>query len=459
MPSSIAARSMPASPWTGTIDRFFGVSERGSTFGREILAGLTTFAAMSYIIVVNPAILATTGMNKDALVVATIVASILGTLAVGLRANLPVALAPGMGVNSIFASLIVAQLGVSWQTALALVFTTGLLFLAVSLTRLRLGLVASFPPPIKIGIQCAIGVFIAYVGLTGSGIVVGHPTTLIALGHLANPGTALALAGVLATPVLFALRIPGAILIAIITVTVACHLVPGAVEPVAADSSGHLIALPQIPRDLLFAFDFGQFRAQWLLLLPVLLYLLVITFLDTTATLIAVARRADVLTSEGDIRQGRAAFACCGLAICGGAALGTSPVVSYVESLAGVEAGGRTGLTALVVAALFAAALFLWPVVALVPPQATAAALVMVGLLMLHGLREIDYADPVSAVPPLITVLFTIATSDLLAGIAAGTLLYTLLLLATRQLRSVTPGLVVLDAVLVLYLALTATVA
>jgi len=209
---------------------------------------------------------------------------------------------------------------------------------------------------------------------------------------------------------------------------------------------------------LLFAFDFGQFRAQWLLLLPVLSYLLVITFLDTTATLIAIARRADVLTPEGDIQQGRAAFGCCGLAICAGAALGTSPVVSYVESLAGVEVGGRTGLTALVVAALFAAALFLWPVVALVPPQATATALVMVGILMLHGLREIDYSDPVSAMPPLVTVLFTIATCDLLAGIAAGTLLYTLLLLAMRQLRSITAGLLVLDAVLVLYLVLTTTV-
>src|SRR3954469_5856343 len=279
MSTSIAVRSAPSPGWAGATDRLFAVGERGSILGREVLAGVTTFAAAGYIIVVNPTILAATGMDREALMVATVVASILGTLAVGLRANLPVALAPGMGVNSIFATLIVGRLGFSWQTGLAVVFVTGLLFLALSLTRMRAGIVGGFPPPIKVGIQGAIGVFIAYVGLTASGIVVGRPTTLVALGNLADPGTALALAGVLAMPVLFAARVPGAILLVILGVTLAYHLLPGVA---AAGAPARLAVWPHAGTGLLLAFDFGPFRTRGLMLAPVVLYLLVVTFLDTT---------------------------------------------------------------------------------------------------------------------------------------------------------------------------------
>lgn len=438
------------------LERLFRIEERGSTISRELVAGLTTFAAMSYIIVVNPAIMSAAGMDREALIMATAIAAIIGTLAMAFSANLPVALAPGMGANAVFAYMVVGQMGVSWQTALTMIFVNGIIFLILSLSRWREKIVAGFPDAIKLGIQCGIGLFIAYLGLKGGGLVVANEATFISFGDLSQPATLLTFFGLIVTPVLIAIKVPAAILLSIIVLTVIGFVVPGA-EPgqMVTSTPDRLVAPPMLPSDIMFAFDFGQYLANFLILLPIALYMFAGDFFSTAATLIGVTRRGRLTTPSGDIPEARSAFASDAFATAAGASLGTSTVTSYIESVTGVEAGGRTGLTALTVAVLFGAALFFWPLIAVIPPQATAPALVIVGVLMLEGIRTIDPAEPTSSLPPLLTLIVTVCTFNLIAGMATGTFVYSLLLLATGQREKFTPMLLLLNAVFIAYFLLT----
>ena len=434
----------------------FNIHASGSSVGRELVAGFTTFGAMSYIVVVNPAILSATGMDLHALIISTALAAMIGTLIMALSANLPIALAPGMGSNIVFAQVVVLRMGVSYQTALAMVMTGGLLFVALSLTRLRARLVQGFPDSIRLGMQCGIGLFIAYLGLKNGGLVV-QSAHGVSFGHLREPVVMLTFLGMLATPVLMALRVPGALLLSIIALSVAGLFVPGHGGHAVTAHPQHLLSWPQVPRQLLFATDFRGFASHLLVLLPIALYFFLSDFFSATATLIGVTRRAGMMDAQGRIPNAQAAFTADGAASVIGALLGSSTVAAYVESAAGVESGGRTGLTALVVAGLFGLSLCFWPVIAIIPPQATAPALVLVGVLMMEGIRDLDTIHPEDAIPPILILLLVVVTTDLMMGLASGCFVYTLIVLARRQWRKLTPMLLTVDAVLILYVVLINT--
>ncbi|NYF80771.1 NCS2 family permease [Granulicella arctica] len=436
------------------LDIFFRISERKSTVSREMLAGMTTFAAMSYIVVVNPMVLAAAGMNRQGVLLATVLSAVIGTLAMALWANLPVALAPGMGSNIVFAQVVVLQMHLRWQTALAMVFLNAVVFLILSLTRWREKIVAAFPESIKLGMQCSIGIFIAFLGLKNAGLIIADPGSLLAFAKLSNAGALLALVGVLLTAVLLVRKTPGGFLISIAVLTVAGLFLK--------DASGHAItqppqqwfSLPQVHPEMLFAFDFREFFSKFFVLLPVTVYFLVSEFFSATATLIGVARRAGLSTPSEAMPNAKAAFASDALASAAGAALGTSTVTAFVESVAGVEAGARTGLSGVIVAALFALTLLISPLLSVIPPQAVAPALVLVGALMMEDIRQIDRNRAEEVLPPLLMIIFTVCTMDLMAGLAVGCFSYTLLAISLKQWKKVTTMLLTLDGVFVLYLVL-----
>lgn len=435
-------------------DRFFHVSARGSTAGREVMGGVTTFAAMSYIVVVNPMILSAAGMNREGLLVATAVSAMVGTLAMALWANLPVALAPGMGSNILFAQVVVLRMGLRWQTALAMVFLNAVLFLVLSLTRWREKIVDAFPEAIKLGMQCSIGVFIASLGLHNAGLTVGDAGSLVAFAKLTSAGPLLSLVGILLTAMLLVRRVPGGFLISMAVLTVAGLFLKDAAGEAITQAPPRWFSVPQVHREMIFALDFREFFQRFFLLLPVTVYFLVSEFFSATATLIGVARRAGLSTETETLPNGRAAFAADAMSSVVGAALGTSTVTAFVESVAGVEAGARTGLSGVVVAVLFGGMLFLGPLIGSIPAQAVAPALVLVGALMMEDVRRLDAKRLDEALPPLLMVLFTVCTMDLMAGLAVGCFSYTLFAMVLGQRRKVTSTLVLLDGVFVLYLVL-----
>jgi AGZA family xanthine/uracil permease-like MFS transporter len=454
------AETGPTAPLRNALERFFKIEARGSTVSREIIAGLTTFAAMSYVIVVNPAIVSQTGMDRDSLIITTILASIVGSVLMGLLANLPIGLAPGMGNNVVFAQIVVIQLGISWHIALSVIFVDSLIFLLLSLSGLRERLVAGFPDPIKLGIQCGLGLFIALIGLRNGGLIVSKATAPIAFGNLSHPATLLTFMGVLLAPVLIVMRVPGALLVSIVALTVIGFFVPGAVPGtfVTTPLPQHILALPKAPSDLFLQFDFHGLLQNFFLLLPVLLYFFLYDFFSATSTLIGVTRRGKLLTPDGQIPNAREAFSSDALGSMFGAALGTPTVTGYIESVTGVEAGGRTGLTALVIAGLFALSLFLWPLIAIIPPQATAPALVMVGVLMMEGIRDIDPAVPETCFPPILTLLVAVTTADMMAALGSGCFVYTLMVIARRQWAKISAMLIGIDLVFALYFVVSTRV-
>jgi AGZA family xanthine/uracil permease-like MFS transporter len=454
MGASVAATLVWRRHFRDRLDSYFRISERGSTISREALGGATTFAAMAYIVVVNPMILAAAGMNREGVFVATVLSAVIGTLTMALWANLPIALAPAMGSNIVFAEVVVGQMHVHWQTALAMVFLNATVFMILSLTRIREKLVAAFPEAIKLGMQCSIGVFIAFLGLKNAGLIVAAPGSFIAFAKLSSAGPLLAFIGILVLAVLVARRTPGGFLIAIAALTI--------VGAFLKDDAGHaitpaptaFISLPALHPELFFAFDFHEFFAKFLLLLPVTVFFLVSEFFSATATLIGVSRRAGLATPTAAVPNGRAGFTSDAFASVAGAALGTSTVTAFVESVAGVEAGARTGLSAVVVAVFFALTLLISPLIGIIPAQAVAPALVMVGALMLEDIVQIDRTQPELILPPLLMIIVTVCTLDLMAGLAIGCFCYTLLALFLRRWQQVTVTLVALDAIFCLYLVL-----
>jgi AGZA family xanthine/uracil permease-like MFS transporter len=447
----MTVEALSATP-ANLLDRFFKIGEHGSTVSREVIAGLTTFAAMSYVIVVNPAIVSATGMDRDALIIVTILASVIGSIFMGVAANLPIGLAPAMGSNLVFTQTLVLQLGVSWHIGLTIIFLDSIAFLALALSGFREKLVVGFPDAIKLGIQCGLGLFIAYIGLKNGGLVISTARSPIAFGNLSHPDTLLTFIGVLMTPVLLVMRVPGALLVSIVVLTIIGFFVPGT-EPgsYVTPLPEHILALPKSPASIVWAFDFKGLANNIVMLLPIILYFFLSDFFAATTTLIGVTRRAKLTTPDGSFPNAREALSSDAAASIVGAALGTPTVTGYIESVTGVEAGGRTGLTAVVVAGLFALSLFLWPLIAIIPAQATAPALVVVGVLMMEGIREIDPAVPESCFPPILTLLVTVCTADLMAGMATGCLAYTLTVAGLRKWSKITPMMLVIDAVFILY--------
>lgn len=426
-------------------ERLFRLRAHGTTVATEVRAGVVTFLTMSYIIFINPQILSIAGLPEKDVAVATVLAAAVATLVMGLLANYPFALAPGMGLNAYFTFGVVQGLGISWQTALAAVFVEGVLFLLLAVTGVRSALLRSIPTSIKIATMSGIGLFLAIIGFRGAGLVVDHPATLVTLGDVRGPAVLLSLAGLLIMAVLLSKGQRGGILIGILIITGACWTF--GVSP-APES---FVSLPELPKETLFALDFSGLLTGKLLV--VVLAFLFVDIFDTAGTLIGVGRLAGFLDDDGELPRADRAFTADAAGTMVGALVGTSTVTSYVESATGVEEGGRTGLTAVVVSALFLLSLFLIPVVIAVPAVATAPALIVVGALMMRGARELEWKDLDEALPAFLTIATMPFTYSIANGISFGVVSYALIKLFRGKIREVHPLMCVLAVLLILFYA------
>jgi len=389
----------------------FNPQAHGSSVRTELLAGLTTYLTMAYIVVVNPAILADAGIDHGAAFVATCVAAALGTAAMGLLANLPLALAPGMGINAYFTYTVVKGMGVPWQVALGAVFLSGVLFLILSLLRVREWLVNAIPMSLKLGIGAGIGLFLGLIGLHQMGLVTGNPETLVTLGHLGAPATVLACVGFLIIAGIAARGLPGGILIGIL-LTAVFGIPFGLTELHGVMSVPPSLALTFLKLDIPGALSLG--------VTTVVLTFFLVDVLDNAGTLIATTQRAGLMRPDGTIAHLREALLADSGGAIMGAVLGTSTTVSYIESAAGIQAGGRTGLTALVVAVLFLLTLFFAPIATAIPAFATAPALVFVACLMARALRDVDWDDATEYVPAVAVAIGIPFSFSIAAGIGLG---------------------------------------
>ncbi|MBB4092112.1 NCS2 family permease [Ochrobactrum pecoris] len=409
------------------LEKLFKLQEHGTTARTEIIAGVTTFLTMSYIIFVNPDILSTTGMDRNAVFVATCLAAALGSIIMALVANWPIGMAPGMGLNAFFAFTVVGAMGFSWQQALGAVFISGIIFLLLTVTGIRRWLVEGIPHSLRSAIAAGIGMFLALIGLKSAGVVVGNEATLVGLGDLTKSGPLLAIAGFFIIAVLDALKVRGAILIGILVVTVA-SIALGISQFGGVFSAPPSLAPTFLQLDVMGALHTG--------ILHVILVFVLVEVFDATGTLIGVAKRGGLIEPGKPNRLGRALFAD-STAILGGSLLGTSSTTAYVESASGVQAGGRTGLTALVVALLFLAALFISPLAGSVPAYATAPALIYVACLMMRELTEIEWHDVTEAAPAALTALAIPFTYSIANGLAFGFISYVVLKAFTGKARDI----------------------
>ncbi|MBF0391071.1 MAG: NCS2 family permease [Alphaproteobacteria bacterium] len=389
-------------------DRWFALADNGTTARREMLAGATTFLTMAYIIFVNPAMLAEAGMDHGAVFVATCLAAAIGSLIMGLLANYPIALAPGMGMNAFFAYTVVIGMGHSWQVALGCVFLSGVLFVALSLFKVREWVIDGVPRSMRMSIGAGIGLLLGFIALTNAGIVVAHPTTFLTLGKLGAPGALLAALGFLTIIALEARRVPGAVMIGILAVTflaMAAGLIPW----------GGLAAIPPRIAPTLFAMDImGALRPD---LIAVIFAMLFMDVFDTAGSLIGTGQAAGLLDRDGKLPRIGPALLADSAATVIGAALGTSNTTSYIESLSGIRAGGRTGLTAVAAAGCFLLALFFAPLAGAVPAYATAAALFYVACVMSKSLVALDWDDITEYGPAMVAAISIPLTFSIATGI------------------------------------------
>ncbi|MGB7480326.1 MAG: NCS2 family permease [Burkholderiaceae bacterium] len=409
------------------LERFFKLSEHGSNVRTELLAGLTTFLTMAYIVFVNPAILGDAGMPKESVFVATCLVAALGTLVMALYANYPIALAPGMGLNAYFAYVVVLGMGFTWQAALGAVFISGCLFVLVTLFRIREVIVNGIPRSIRNAITAGIGLFLGLIALKNAGIVVANPATFITLGDLHKAPAVLAGIGFFMIVALDRLRVRGAILIGILAVTVLSFAFGG-------NQFAGIVSAPPSISPTLFQLDIKG--ALSVGLLNVVLVFFLVELFDATGTLMGVANRAGLLKTGRMDRLNKALMAD-STAIVAGSILGTSSATAYIESAAGVQAGGRTGLTAVTVAVLFLACLFIAPLAGVVPAYATAPALLYVACLMLREMVDIEWDDTTESVPAVITLLLMPFTYSIANGLAFGFISYAVLKLLTGRARQV----------------------
>lgn len=392
-----------------------------------MLAGITTFLTMCYIIIVNPLILAETGMDHGAVFVATCLAAAIGCLVMGMIANYPIALAPGMGLNAYFTYSVCLGMGVPWQTALAAVFVSGLVFLAISFLKIREAIVNAIPMSLKFAIGGGIGLFLALIALKNAGIIVDNSATLVGLGNIKQPTVLLALLGFLFIVVLHHFKIRGAIIISILVITVIATVLG------LNEFKGVVGHIPSItPTFMQMDFE-GLFTAS---MVGVIFVFFIVDLFDSTGTLVGVAHRAGLL-QDGKLPRLKKALFADSTAIVAGAALGTSSTTPFIESASGVAAGGRTGLTAVVVALLFLSCLFLAPLAQSVPSFATAPALLFIGVLMIQGITHIDWDDITEAVPAFLTIVFMPFTYSIADGIAMGFISYALVKLFTGKAKTV----------------------
>jgi AGZA family xanthine/uracil permease-like MFS transporter len=427
------------------LETYFKLTEHGTTVRTEVIAGVTTFLTMAYIMFVNPMILADAGMDHGAVFVATCLAAAIGTLIMGLYANYPIALAPGMGLNAYFTYGVVLGMGYTWQAALGAVFISGVLFVILSILPVRELVVNAIPRTMKIAISAGIGLFLAIIGFKNAGIVVDHPATLVGLGNLADPSVILAIIGFMAIIVLDKLKVPGAIILAILGVTLV-GVALGVSQLAGVVDMPPSLAPTLMAMDIQAAFNIG--------LIAVIFAFFFVDLFDTAGTLVGVSHRAGLLDEHGKLPRLRQALMADSVATCAGAAMGTSTTTSFIESAAGIRAGGRTGLTACVVAVLFLLGLFFAPLATSIPAYATAPALVYVAVLMARGLSEIDWEDITEAAPAVVTALSMPFTFSIATGIGFGFITYAVVKVLTGQASAVSIGVYVIAVAFVAKFAL-----
>lgn len=423
------------------MNNYFKITERNSTIKQEILAGITTFFAMSYILAVNPLILSQTGMDAGAVLTATAISAIIACLIMGLYANYPVALAAGMGMNAFFTYTIVLQLGYTWQEGLFAIFVSGIIFIIISISGLREQIIKVIPKSLKYATSAGIGFFIAFIGLQSCGIIVANDSTLVALGDITNPQTLLAILGLLLMFFFYVRKNNYAIILAMVICTIV-----GIILQFMGIQTG--LFLPQQAVSMppsIQPVAFQLFSADNLALLTDLSFWVIvfsalfIDFFDTTGTLVAVGSEAGFINEEGEITDSRKALLADGVATTIGATLGTSSVTTYIESLSGIKSGGRTGLTTVTVAVCFFIALFFSPVLAIITTSITAPALIMVGTLMAVNKAKINYEEYADTAASFITILIMVTSYSISEGISAGFITYTFIKVAQGKYRDVHP--------------------
>ena len=412
------------------MEKLFKLKEHGTSVKVEVLAGLTTFMTMAYILIVNPLILADAGMDFGAVFTATALSAAIATLVMALLANLPFALAPGMGLNAFFAYTVVLGMGYSWEFALTAVFLEGIIFLILTAFNVREAIVNSIPQNIKKAISVGIGLFIAFIGLVNAGIIVGGQGTVVALGEVTSGAGLLAVIGIIITGILLAFKVRGALLLGIVATTIIGF-------PMGITSAPSGSWAPPSLAPIFFKFDFSQIFSIDMLI--VLFTFLFVDMFDTVGTLIGVSTKAGLVDKDGNIPKVKAALFADAVGTTVGACLGTSTVTTYVESAAGVAEGGKTGLTAFTAAILFLVALFLSPLFLMIPGAATAPVLVIVGLFMMSPIKEVDFDDYTEAIPAFLTIIMMPLTYSIAEGIMFGMLSYVVLKVLTGKAKDVHP--------------------
>ncbi len=414
-----------------TLELIFKLNDNNTTIKKELLAGFTTFITMAYIIFVNPQMMAASGMDQGAIFVGTCLAAAIACFVMGIFANWPVGLAPGMGLNAFFTYTVVGEMGYSWEVALGAVFIAGILFFIMSITRLRSWMISSIPFNLRIAMGAGVGLFIGLIGLKNGGIIVSNQATLLSLGSFSNIETLLTAIGFLAISVLSVRKIPGAIIIGIL-ITTFIGLFLGLIEFNGLVSLPPEIAPTFMKLDILGALNIGM--------ITIIMSFLFVNLFDTTGTLLGVATRANLINENGQISDLDKALKADSSASIFGTFFGCSPVTSYVESSAGVEAGGRTGLTAIFVGILFLFAMFFSPLASIIPPYATAGALIYVAILMLGGMEKLNWSNASELLPALVIIVMIPLTFSIADGIALGFLTYTALKFFSGKYNEVSIG-------------------
>jgi AGZA family xanthine/uracil permease-like MFS transporter len=417
------------------LDRYFGLTQHGTNVRTEMVAGVTTFLTMVYIVFVNPTILANAGMDKGAVFVATCIAAAVSSAVMALYANYPIALAPGMGLNAFFAFTVVLGYKYSWQQALAAVFCSGVLFFLISIFRIREYVVNSIPRNLKFAISAGVGLFLGIIALEQAKLVVAHPVTLVTLGDMKNPPAILCLLGFVLILALNQLRVVGGTLIGILVVALIGI-------PLGQATFGGIVSMPPSLAPTLLQLDFS--RTFELTFIIVVFSFLFIDVFDNAGTLVGVAHRAGLLDEQGNLPRMKQALVSDSFAAMFGALIGTSTTTSYIESAAGVAAGGRTGLTALVVAALFLLALFFSPLAGMIPAYASAAALLYVACVMARGLADLDWQDLTEYGPAVVAAISMPLTYSIATGIGLGFITYALAKIFSGKIAEAKPAVLVL---------------
>lgn len=422
-------------------EKLFKLSENGTNMRTEIIAGLTTFLTMAYIIFVNPMILADAGMDHGAVFVATCLAAAIGCFIMGFVANYPIAQAPGMGLNAFFTYAVVMGMGYTWQVALAAVFVSGVIFIFLSIFKIREWIINSIPMSLRVGISAGIGLFLAFIALSNAGIVVSNPATKVSLGDITAIAPTLGALGFFLTIALVHRGVKGAVMIAILAIT-ALGIAIGDVQYGGIMSTPPSLAPTFMQLDFSAVFEIGM--------ISVVFAFLFVDLFDTAGTLVGVATKANLIKEDGKLPRLNKALLADSTATSIGALLGTSNTTSYVESVAGVAEGGRTGLTAVVVGILFLLALFFSPLAGMIPAYATSGALFYVAILMMSGLVGIDWRDLTEAAPVVVTCLLMPLTYSIAEGISLGFIAYAVIKLLSGKGRDVSPAVWVMSAIFIL---------